>query len=238
MGRVTVLELLRRGHSVFATGRSMAALDELGKEHANQLLPGSLRTSVGDVSSEEHAAGQLREALDFFHGCLDGVVLNAGCGAGRKPAEQVPIHVFDQVFQTNVRGVFVWIQEALRFMKPQRKGQIVVTSSVAGLRPFPNSVVYSSSKFAVQGMVSSLRAELKGTGVKIGTVNPGAIATAWWTDPARGGYTWTPGDPIESKESIDWDSMLAPDDVASAIIAILEQAPSSNIESIILDNSG
>jgi len=238
IGSATVLDLLRSGHRVFATGRDPAAFGKLEHERAALLLTGSLQTSIGNVSHEPDVSRQMEEALTFFGDRLDGVVLNAGCGAGKKLAEEVPLDVFDQVFQTNVRGTFIWIQQALCVMKRQGRGQIVVTSSVAASRPCPYSVVYASSKCAVQGMVSSLRAELKGTGIKIGTVNPGPVATDWWNSCSRGGYNWKPKDAFENKEKLAfWNSMLDPHDVAKTIISMLEQPASSNIESIMMDSS-
>ncbi|CAE8624908.1 unnamed protein product [Polarella glacialis] len=117
-------------------------------------------------------------------------------------------------------------------MKPQGHGKIVMTSSVAAMRPCPKAAIYAASKAAVQAMVLSLRAELKGSGVKIGTVNPGAVATEWWGDEGRGGWTQEMG---AGSALPFWKDMLRPEDVADGIMTLIRQTASSNIESLVLD---
>ena len=108
-------------------------------------------------------------------------------------------------------------------MKAAGSGQIVVTSSVLGTKSVPGMSAYCASKFAVQGLVGSLRQELAGSGVKAATVNPGAVNTPWWTEEDRGAKA--------TKPDIDF---LEPDAVAAAIVAIIEQHPSSDIDQTLL----
>ncbi|KAJ1476966.1 hypothetical protein T484DRAFT_3057425 [Baffinella frigidus] len=72
-------------------------------------------------------------------------------------------------------------------MKLRGSGQVVMVSSIAGLRPLARCSAYGASKFAVQGMAGSMREECKGTGVKVATLCPASVATAWWQDKERGG---------------------------------------------------
>ncbi|CAE8603949.1 unnamed protein product [Polarella glacialis] len=224
IGKVLVQQLAASGHRVFFTGRNKEALQGLASCEG-------VRGSSGDVTNEADVERQFSEALEFLGG-LDALVANAGCGAGRQNFEDLPAEQFDRVFSTNVRGAFLWTQRALRVMKPQGHGQIVMTSSVAAMRPCPKAAIYAASKAAVQAMVLSLRAELKGSGVKIGSVNPGAVATEWWGDEGRGGWTkeMGPGSALPF-----WNDMLRPEDVADGIMTLLTQAASSNIESLVLD---
>lgn len=110
-------------------------------------------------------------------------------------------------------------------MTAAKAGQIVVTSSILGLEARGGMGLYCASKFALQGLVGSLRQELAGTGVKAATVNPGAVDTAWWTDPARGAKAAgaPPGMP-----------MLAAEDVAAAIVAIIQQGAASDVDKTVL----
>lgn len=190
---------------------------------------GALKLSVGDVRNEKDVERQMKEAMSFFDDQLDAVVLNAGCTAKRSSFEDVPIEAFDRVMETNLRGTILWSQEALRIMKTQNSGQIVYTNSVGGIRAVPNAVVYAASKWAVQGLALSLRKEVAGSGVKIGLVNPGPVATEWW---GREEHL------VDGRENLPyWNSMLGPEDVANAILQLVDQPPSSNIEGVILDNS-
>jgi NAD(P)-dependent dehydrogenase (short-subunit alcohol dehydrogenase family) len=172
------------GNQIFVTGRSA---DELKKVVDDiQAKGGSAAFGVGDVTSEEDVR-RLHDEAKAFMGHIDVLVANAGCGGGRALLEKVELDKFERQFDTNVKGVFLWIKELLPDMKARQSGQIVVTSSVAGKKPFAQGSIYCASKWAVEGMVLSLREELAGTGVKAATINPGPVDTKWWSDPARCG---------------------------------------------------
>lgn len=114
------------------------------------------------------------------------------------------------------------------YRKAAKKGQLVVMSSVAGIRCYATGPVYCATKWALQGLCGSVRMDLKGTGVKLGTVNPGGVATPWWTEADRGGKP-TPA----TQEKLD--SLLSPEDVAQATMTLVDQSSTSNIEMISLD---
>jgi len=165
--------------------------------------------------------------LIFFGNTPD--VFVASAGVGRFGAlETVSAEDFDLSFRTNVRGVFLWMRACLPGFKERGTGQIVVISSVAGIRVYPNAPVYCATKWAVQGIIGSVREDVKGTKIKVGTVNPGAVATPWWTEKHRGGKA----EPA-SEEKLK--TMLTVDDVAVATMTLVNQAPTSNIEMISLD---
>eukprot|EP00929_Paragymnodinium_shiwhaense_P121389 TRINITY_DN93604_c0_g1_i1.p1 TRINITY_DN93604_c0_g1~~TRINITY_DN93604_c0_g1_i1.p1 ORF type:complete len:279 (+),score=66.44 TRINITY_DN93604_c0_g1_i1:53-838(+) len=230
IGRSLVQQLVQRKYVVFATGRQADALKELESQ--------GIGWSQGDVASPEDVARHWQEALAFFkqRGAQPfGLCLNAGCAAGRAPLEQLSPEQIDRVLNTNVKGVMLWLREALPLFKEKRCGQVVLTSSLAAVRTCPEQTLYAASKFALHGMLLSLRAELKGSGVKVGSVNPGAVATPWWNDETRGGYSDVKRN--EVKETAMWNSMLSPDDVAAQIIALLEQPASANTECVMMEPS-
>ncbi|CAK0862215.1 unnamed protein product, partial [Prorocentrum cordatum] len=232
IGRALVAKLAARGHQVYATGRDAKALRGLESLGVSEAASGAkVRASAGDVSCEADVERQFKEAAEFFGGPPDVLVANAGCGAGRQDFEEVPAEQFDRVMSTNVRGVFLWVQRVVGPMKRQGRGQVVVTSSMAAVKPCPRAAVYAASKAAVQAMVLSLRAELKGTGVKVGTVNPGAVATEWWGDAGRGGWT----EEMAPQGQPFWTEMLRPEDVADGVLSLVFQKASSNIESLYMD---
>ena len=93
-------------------------------------------------------------------------------------------------FESRVQASCLWFKQALPALKAQPEtSQIVVTSSVAALRGVPQGGPYAASKWAINGLVLSLREELKNSHpqVKVGLVCPGPIATAWWDEFERGG---------------------------------------------------
>ena len=88
--------------------------------------------------------------------------------------------------------------------------------------------IYGFVRAYTTGLCGSVRMDLKGTGVKLGTVNPGGVATPWWSEPDRGGKA-APA----TQEKLD--SLLTPEDVAQATMSLIDQSSTSNIEMISLD---
>jgi len=105
-------------------------------------------------------------------GTVDVMFANAGVGHFGN-LENMTIEQYDVQFNTNVRGVFLWLRKVLPIMKKQNSGQIIATSSNLGLETSPGASIYSATKHAVQAMVWCLRQELKGTRIKAATINPG-----------------------------------------------------------------
>ena len=192
--------------------------------------------SKGDTGDEFVVGQQFRDAMDFFGEVpFTGLCINAGIGGGRYALEDFDVQRFDKMFQTNVRGVFLWLRCALPTLKANSaQSQIVVTSSVMGSRPVAQAGPYCASKYAVNGLVLSLRAELKASGhshVKCGLICPAGVATPWWEDMERGFSAANAPSPDTSK-------FLTPEAVANACMAMLEQDASSNMESVMLDAAG
>lgn len=237
IGATLVAQLLQgppRVERVFVTGQR--AFEEtplaawLKENLAAEEAEARVRYSSGDTGDEGVVAQQVAEAMEFFDGePPSGIFLNAGIGGGRSPLEEFAVERFDALMHTNVRGVFLWLRSLLPHLKAtSRPSQVVVTSSVGGLRGIAQSGPYCATKFAVQGLVLSLRAELKAQHphIKVGLVCPGAVATPWWDDPSRG-YR-AAGQPKP-------DSLLAPEAVAAACIGLMEQHESANAEMVVID---
>eukprot|EP00388_Colpodella_angusta_P019189 GDKJ01047981.1.p1 GENE.GDKJ01047981.1~~GDKJ01047981.1.p1 ORF type:complete len:111 (+),score=31.30 GDKJ01047981.1:190-522(+) len=108
-------------------------------------------------------------------------------------------------------------------------GQIVVTSSVAGLRAIADNSAYVASKFAVEGLVESVRLEAKPFNVKVATVNPACINTTWWKDETRDGKVF--GGPAAE------DKMINPESVAESILYICDQPSTSDVRRVVIENN-
>ena len=155
------------GYKVIIAGRDEEKLKRV-RDTINSVNGEGICHSIrGDTSSEVDVERMHEEAIGIFEGGrIDAIVLNAGVGRFGK-CEELTVEDFDLTFNTNVRGVFLWLRKALPPMKSQGYGQIIVTSSNLGVKTSGNCTLYSASKFAVQSMVGCLRSELVGTGVKV-----------------------------------------------------------------------
>jgi len=211
IGRATALKLAPEGHSFLLVGRSNERLAEVCKEV--QELGAEAIAASGDVASPDNVKEHYRKAIDEFGG-VDVLIANAGVGYFGN-LEELTIKEYDDQFDTNVKGVFLWIKQILPSMKERDSGQIIVTSSNLGLETSARASIYAATKHAVQAMVGSLRKELKGTNVKAATVNPGSVSTPWFDG-----------------KDVDRSKMLSPEDVARAFKMIIDQAETSDIDHI------
>lgn len=160
-----------------------------------------------DVTSEEDVADLFKQTFDKY-GQVDILVNNAGVGQF-KLAEEHSLADFKHMFNVNVQGVFLCSTAVVPHMKERKEGTIITISSDVGRRTIANGSVYTATKYAVQGFSGSLAQELREFGVRVGTVNPGAIDT-YFADSEPG---------LDFKE--DW---LKVDDIAEAV-AYMASAP-------------
>lgn len=109
-------------------------------------------------------------------GRLDVVVNAAGIG-GASSIEDIPFAEAKKVFETNVYGTLAVLQATLPYLRQRQRGTFIAISSIAGLLGVPFHGIYSASKFAVEGLIESLRMELHGTGVRAVSICPGDTAT-------------------------------------------------------------
>ncbi len=167
IGRATAARLARGGHTVYATARrveTLAALGALG-----------CRTLALDVCDEV----SMQAAVDTVtrdHGAVGVLINNAGYGS-EGPAEEVPMAEVRRQFETNLFGLLRLTQLVLPGMRAQRWGKIVNVSSVGGRLTLPGGGIYHATKYAVEALSDALRFEVRGFGVDVVVIEPGAIKT-------------------------------------------------------------
>jgi NAD(P)-dependent dehydrogenase (short-subunit alcohol dehydrogenase family) len=172
IGRFLSLDLARRGHRVFATGRRADALESLKKEAEEQgikIVPVVL--DVTDESTIEAAAKTVHEACG---GALDVLINNAGYGQAG-PLAEMDDKTLRRQFDTNVFGVMSVTRAFLPLMMHQRAGTIINVSSTGGLLTAPMMGAYHASKYALEAMSDALRMELSPFGIRVVVVEPGPI---------------------------------------------------------------
>ena len=131
---------------------------------------------VKDSSDEDNVAAAIDAAVREF-GALDVCFANAGISGGLVPLqEQTPEHWL-QVLTINLVGTFLAVKHAARVMTPRKRGSIICTASVAGLRSGAGGSPYSSSKAGVISLVQTTAYQLGGSGVRINAICPGLIET-------------------------------------------------------------
>jgi NAD(P)-dependent dehydrogenase (short-subunit alcohol dehydrogenase family) len=168
IGRAAAKRFIEEGAFVFIFGRRQdvldAALADLGSNAR------AVKGSVSDLGDLD----RLYAAVKAERGTLDIVFANAGAGTPLALGNITAEHI-DETFDTNVKGTIFTVQKALPLMS--KGGSIILTGSSAGTTGAPGMSAYSASKAAVRNLARSWAQDLKGTGIRVNVLSPGATAT-------------------------------------------------------------
>jgi short-subunit dehydrogenase len=169
IGDATARRLAELGYTVYAVARREDRMAPLGER--------GCRIAPADVT-DDVALKALVDKIISETGRIDVLVNNAGYGS-YGALEDVPIAEARRQFDVNVFALARLIQLVLPHMRAQRDGYIVNISSIGGKIWEPLGSWYHATKFAVEGLSDSLRAEVAGFGIKVIVIEPGAIRTEW-----------------------------------------------------------
>ncbi|KAF1041514.1 SDR family NAD(P)-dependent oxidoreductase [Xylophilus sp.] len=168
IGLAAAKRFVAEGAFVFIFGRRQEALDAAIAEL------GSNAHAVNGSVSDEADLDRLYAAVAAERGRLDIVFANAGAGSVLPLGKITALHI-DEAFDTNVKGAIFTVQKALPLMG--RGGSIILTGSSAGTTGALGMTAYSASKAAVRNLARTWAEDLKGTGIRVTVLSPGATAT-------------------------------------------------------------
>jgi short-subunit dehydrogenase len=176
IGRHLALDLARRGHRVFATGRKLEVLSALSEEAQKAGIQG-LETLPLDVTNAENIEKAREVVLERTGGAgIDVLINNAGYGQAGALLE-ISDEVLREQFETNVFGLMAVTRAFVPAMLDRRAGTVINVSSAGGRFTAPFFGAYHGTKYAVEAMSDALRIELKPFGVRVVLVEPGPVAT-------------------------------------------------------------
>jgi NAD(P)-dependent dehydrogenase (short-subunit alcohol dehydrogenase family) len=202
MALATAKLFVEEGAYVFVTGRSQEKLDKAVKDIGKKV------TGVQGNASNLSDLDRLFEIVKKEKGRIDIIFASAGVGELNNPLGSITEKGFDDTFNVNVRGTLFTVQKALPLMNDG--GSIILNSSIAGVKGFPGTTVYSASKAAIRSFARTWTAELKGK-IRVNVISPGTINTAIFD-----------GAPQEMKNGfvsiIPMGRMGNPDEIASAAL--------------------
>ncbi|MBD9375025.1 SDR family oxidoreductase [Rhizobium sp. ARZ01] len=213
--------LLSEGAKVVLVDRAQDKLEQLCKELGPNALP-----LVVDLLKPAEVSGMLPRILEIA-GKLDVFHVNAGAYIGGPVAEGDP-DAWDRMLNLNINAAFRSVHAVLPYMIEQKSGDILFTSSIAGVVPVIWEPIYTASKFAVQAFVHSTRRQVAPHGVRVGAVLPGPVVTALLDD-------W-PKEKMD--EALANGSLMQPKEVADAVLFMLTRPRNVTIRDlVILPNS-
>ncbi|MFL4970067.1 MAG: SDR family oxidoreductase [Xanthobacteraceae bacterium] len=176
VGKAVSIALMREGYAAVLAGRRQDKLEETAQE--GRAIGAKTLVVPTDVSDPTAVKTLFARTKDTF-GRLDVLFNNAGIGAPAMPLEDLPLETWRKVVDTNLTGMFLCTQEAIRLMKAQdpRGGRIINNGSISAHTPRPRSVAYTATKHAVTGLTKQTALDCRGQDICCGQIDIGNAAT-------------------------------------------------------------
>jgi NAD(P)-dependent dehydrogenase (short-subunit alcohol dehydrogenase family) len=215
IGRAVATAFAREGARVGLLARGRAELERAAG--AIEAAGGSTLIVPGDAAEDGVASRAVEAVLNRF-GRLDCLVTAQGAGTFG-PLEESQLAEWEAMLRANLTATYLLCRAALPPMLAARRGTIVAVVSLAAVRAIPGCAAYTASKAGVLGLTRALAAEVRGRGVRVAALCPGAVDTPFW-------------DGIPSPP--DRGRMLRPEAVAEAALLVAAQPPGAFVEEIVL----
>ena len=208
------------GDRVVLAARRADRLAELARDLGDRVH--AIELDLRDRAAVEHAIAGLPAAF----AAIDVVVNNAGLALGLEPAQRASLDDWDQMVDTNCKGLVYVTRAVLPGMVERGRGHVINLGSVAGAYPYPGGNVYGATKAFVHQFSLNLRSDLHGTGIRVTSVEPGMSGGTEFSQVRFGGD--------ESKARAVYNGMqpLTAEDVAEAVHWAASQPAHVNINVI------
>ncbi len=219
VGRAASLALLREGYAVVLAGRRKDKLEEVAREANGETLVVS--ADVADPASIKALFAKTKET----YGRLDVLFNNAGIGAPAMPIDEIPFDRWQAVVATNMTGLFLCTQEAIKIMKAQdpRGGRIINNGSISAHTPRPGSAPYTATKHAVTGLTKQTALDCRPYDICCGQIDIGNAATPLTERMVQGEGVLQP----DGRKMIE--PRMAADDVGRAVVYMASLPLDTNV---------
>lgn len=219
-GRAAAQRFAKDGAKVIGTGRRKERLDELHRELGSGFLP--LAFDVSKRQDVEQAIGGIPK--EFAE--ADVLVNNAGGAIGLDPAQEADLDDWDDMVDTNIKGLMYCTRLLLPGMVARKRGHIINLGSTAAEWPYPGGNVYGGAKAFVHQFSLNLRADLAGTKVRVTDVQPGL---AGGTEFSQVRFK---GDEKKAQAVYEGAEPLTAEDIADAIHWVATRPAHVNVNTI------
>ena len=190
IGKAISRALAAEGSCVVLAARSLREIEEVAAECRTEGVEAvPIQT---DITDPDHVRKMIHSTVDQF-GKIDILVNNAGIGFF-KPVTSLSLEEFDAMWNVNMRGVFLTVKEVLPFMEKAASGCIVNIGSLAGKNPVKEGAAYAATKWALRGFAASLMLEVRDKNIRVVTIFPGSVDTAFRRQSGAGRNVTQPED--------------------------------------------
>ena len=203
-------------------GRRLEELaDELGTTFGTEIL-----TSVVDVRERVAITRWIRELPTAWQ-AISILVNNAGLARGVAPVHEGVIDDWEEMIDTNLKGVLYITRAVLPGMVARGEGHVINIGSIAGHEVYPGGNVYCATKHAINGLSRAMGIDLLGTGVRVSSVDPGMVETEF-------SIVRYHGDEELAAAVYEGFEPLHPADVADAVLFCATRPPHANVREMVL----
>ncbi|MFK4810283.1 SDR family oxidoreductase [Devosia sp. ZW T5_3] len=209
--------LVGAGAQVFFVDRAEERLREICAELGPNAIP-----LVVNLTESTSVAGMMPAILEKA-GKLDIFHANAGSYIGGEVVDGDP-DAWDRMLNLNINAVFRTVHAVLPHMVERKTGDIIVTSSIAGMVPVVWEPIYTASKHAVQAFVHTVRRQVFKHGIRVGAVQPGPVVTALLSD-------W-PKEKLD--ETLAAGGLIEPTEIAAAVMFMLTRPRNVTIRDLVI----
>ncbi len=229
IGRATARLLAEKGYRLILAGRRKERLDTLRIE-----LEGTsgqeVFTLCFDVRNPHEVETAIASLPPTFQP-IDILINNAGLAAGLDPVQEGSLQDWENMIDTNVKGLLYITRQVAPMMTARKKGHIINISSIAGKETYPMGNVYCATKHAVQSLTKAMRLDLLNYGIKVSSVAPGAVNTEFSLVRFK-------GDQQRADKVYEGFTPLDGHDIAETILFILSRPAHVCIDDILIMPAG
>lgn len=225
IGETCAKQFALQGARLILCARRIEKLNALAAE-----IKSEFGSEVHTVQLDVSQSDQVMECLsllptDFKH--IDILINNAGLGLGLDPIQDGKIQDWDEMINTNIKGLLYVTRAILPEMVAKNAGHIINIGSVAGHTVYPKGAVYCATKFAVNALSQGFRMDLFGTKIRVTSIDPGAVVTNFSNVRFK-------GDTERAAAVYEGMEALTPEDIADAIVYCATRPDHVNISEMII----
>lgn len=225
IGKSTAIEFAKHGYDLIITGRRKERLEELKADLTKQYSVKVLNLCF-DVRDEKQVEAAISSIPTEFKK-IDVLVNNAGLAAGLAPIQDGNLSHWEQMIDTNVKGLLYITKHVSKILIENKKGHIINVGSIAGKEVYANGNVYCATKHAVDALNKGMRIDLLPHGIKVSAVNPGMVETEF-------SIVRFDGDEERAKKVYENIQPLKPEDIAETIYWMASRPAHVNINDVII----
>ncbi len=224
IGKATAIKLAKSGFDLLICGRRADRLKEVSDEIS--ALGVKVLAQVLDIRNRADVESFIN-LLPAEWKNIEVLVNNAGLAAGLSSFAEGDLDDWDEMVDTNIKGLLYISRMVMPLMVANKKGHIINIGSIAGKEIYPNGNVYCGTKHAVDALTKSMRRELAEHNIRVTGIHPGAVETEFSIVRFK-------GDEEKAAKVYEGFENLVADDIAEAILWCISRPANVNINDLVI----